>query len=89
MAGSREMVDATALEDKQKQLSGYLTGAFVSAMISLGMRLGLYTAMDGAGHGTLGMPETTIRAIARAVGFEQLRRLDLPHPLNAYYEVRL
>ena len=43
----------------------------------------------GAGHGTLGMPETAIRAIARAVGFEQLRRLDLPHPLNAYYEVRM
>ena len=49
MADPRDIVDSTALQEKQQQLSGYVTGAFVSAMVGLGMRLGLYTALDGAG----------------------------------------
>jgi 2-polyprenyl-3-methyl-5-hydroxy-6-metoxy-1,4-benzoquinol methylase len=49
MATGRSTVDPAALQNKQDQLSGYLTGAFVAAMVGLGMRLGLYRAMDGAG----------------------------------------
>lgn len=42
----------------------------------------------GAGLGTLGLPEPTLRALVAAAGFRRFRPLDLPHRFNAYYEVR-
>jgi hypothetical protein len=43
---------------------------------------------DGAGLGTLGLPEPAMRDLVQAAGFTNFRRLDLPHPVNAFYEVR-
>jgi 2-polyprenyl-3-methyl-5-hydroxy-6-metoxy-1,4-benzoquinol methylase len=42
----------------------------------------------GAGLGTLGLPESKARAMAQAAGFTRFRRLDIEHPINAFYEVR-
>ena len=42
----------------------------------------------GAGLGTLGLPESKARAMAQAAGFTRFRRLDIDHPINAFYEVR-
>jgi SAM-dependent methyltransferase len=42
----------------------------------------------GAGLGTLGLPAERIEAMARAAGFTRFRRLDVDHPVNAYYEIR-
>jgi SAM-dependent methyltransferase len=42
----------------------------------------------GAGLGTLGLPEPALRELVQTAGFTRFRRLDLPHPINAYYEVR-
>jgi SAM-dependent methyltransferase len=42
----------------------------------------------GAGLGTLGLPEPALRELVQAAGFTRFRRLVLPHPINAYYEVR-
>ena len=42
----------------------------------------------GAGLGTLGLPESTARAMAQAAGFTRFRRLDIDHAINAFYEVR-
>jgi 2-polyprenyl-3-methyl-5-hydroxy-6-metoxy-1,4-benzoquinol methylase len=42
----------------------------------------------GAGLGTLGLPEPAMRALVEAAGFARFRRVDLPHPINAFYEVR-
>jgi len=42
----------------------------------------------GAGLGTLGLPEPAMRALVAAAGFTRFRRLDLPHPVNAFYEAR-
>jgi hypothetical protein len=42
----------------------------------------------GAGLGTLGLPESTARAMAQAAGFTRFRRLDIGHAINAFYEVR-
>ncbi len=43
---------------------------------------------DGAGLGTLGLPEPAMRQLAEAAGFTRFRRIDLIHPVNAYYEAR-
>ena len=42
----------------------------------------------GAGLGTLGLPEPAMRELVQEAGFSQFRRLDLPHPVNAFYEVK-
>lgn len=42
----------------------------------------------GAGLGTLGLPEPKMRDLVAAAGFTRFRTLDLPSPINAYYEVR-
>lgn len=40
------------------------------------------------GYGTLGLPEPAMRQLALDAGFTRFRRVDLPSPVNAYYEVR-
>lgn len=42
----------------------------------------------GAGLGTLGFHEQLAREMTRAAGFTRFRRMDLEHPVNAFYEVR-
>lgn len=42
----------------------------------------------GAGHGTLGLPEPAMRALAARAGFTRFARIDLPSPVNAYYLAR-
>ena len=42
----------------------------------------------GAGCGCFGLPEPMMRALTQSVGFTRFRRLDIPHPINNFYEVR-
>jgi len=42
----------------------------------------------GAGLGTLGLPESRAREMASAAGFTRFRRLDVDHPVQAFYEIR-
>jgi SAM-dependent methyltransferase len=42
----------------------------------------------GAGLGTLGLPPERAEALARDAGFTRFRRLDVDHPVNAFYEIR-
>jgi len=42
----------------------------------------------GAGLGTLGLPESRARQMTEQAGFTRFRKLDIDHPINAFYEVR-
>ena len=42
----------------------------------------------GAGLGTLGLSAERAEAMARDAGFTRFRRLDVDHPINAFYEIR-
>ena len=42
----------------------------------------------GAGLGTLGLPESLAREMSERAGFTRFRRLDIDHPVNAFFEVR-
>jgi 2-polyprenyl-3-methyl-5-hydroxy-6-metoxy-1,4-benzoquinol methylase len=42
----------------------------------------------GEGLGTLGLPASKAEEMAVAAGFGRFRVLDVPHPMNAFYEVR-
>jgi hypothetical protein len=46
------------------------------------------SAPDGAGLGTLGLPESKAREMAHAAGFTRFRKLDVEHSVNAFYEIR-
>ena len=46
------------------------------------------SAPDGAGLGTLGMSARRAETMARAAGFTRFRRLEIDHPVNAFYEIR-
>ena len=39
----------------------------------------------GAGLGTLGLPEAGARELALGAGFARFERLDVEHPVNAFY----
>ena len=43
---------------------------------------------DGAGLGTLGLSAARAEQMARDAGFTRFRRLDIDHPINAFYEIR-
>jgi SAM-dependent methyltransferase len=45
-------------------------------------------AHDGAGLGTMGLTETTMRELCAAAGFASVRKLNLDGAINAVYEVR-
>lgn len=42
----------------------------------------------GAGLGTLGLPPERAEAMAADAGFSRFRRLEVDHPVNAFYEIR-
>jgi len=42
----------------------------------------------GAGLGTLGLSEARAEQMARDAGFTRFRRLEIDHPVNAFYEIR-
>jgi 2-polyprenyl-3-methyl-5-hydroxy-6-metoxy-1,4-benzoquinol methylase len=42
----------------------------------------------GAGLGTLGLSASTAEQMARAAGFTRMRKLDIDHAVNAFYELR-
>ncbi|MBK9178089.1 MAG: methyltransferase domain-containing protein [Acidimicrobiales bacterium] len=46
------------------------------------------SAPGGAGLGTLGLHEELARAMTGEAGFSRFRRLEIDHPVNAFYEVR-
>jgi 2-polyprenyl-3-methyl-5-hydroxy-6-metoxy-1,4-benzoquinol methylase len=43
---------------------------------------------DGMGLGTLGFHEEVARKMCEEAGFTRFEPRDIPHPMNAYYEVR-
>lgn len=45
-------------------------------------------ANGAPGFGTLGMPESRLRALLEAAGFHEARRLPVEHPFNVLYQVR-
>lgn len=44
-------------------------------------------AEGGEGLGTLGLPESVLRSLAREAGFSSVRRIEMDNPFNALYEV--
>jgi 2-polyprenyl-3-methyl-5-hydroxy-6-metoxy-1,4-benzoquinol methylase len=71
----------------EEQLGNFTT-PMLYAMSVLSCMSSSLSAAGGAGLGTLGLPEPAMRALVERHGFSRFRRLDLPHPINAFYEAR-
>jgi 2-polyprenyl-3-methyl-5-hydroxy-6-metoxy-1,4-benzoquinol methylase len=67
---------------------GNATTPMLYAMSVLGCMSSALSEPGGAGLGTLGLPEPAMRELVQAAGFTRFRRLELPHPINAFYEAR-
>jgi SAM-dependent methyltransferase len=78
-----------------KSYPSYAENVAQNPMASLMYGFSVLTCMSsalsepgGAGLGTLGLPEPRARALAREAGFASFRRLEVEHPINAFYEAR-
>jgi 2-polyprenyl-3-methyl-5-hydroxy-6-metoxy-1,4-benzoquinol methylase len=70
-------------ENMQNRLSPLLYAVSVISCMSSAL-----SEPGGAGYGTYGLPEPAMRELVERAGFTRFRRLDLQHPINAYYEAR-
>jgi SAM-dependent methyltransferase len=66
------------------------TGPFSVFKLGASLHFCMTTSLSqgGAGLGTVGLPESRVREYCLAAGFKSVRRLDIPNPLNAFYEIR-
>lgn len=75
--------DTFALNASENPMASLMYGISVLSCMSSAM-----SEPGGAGLGTLGLTPAKAEAMARAAGFSRFRRLDVDHPVNAFYEIR-
>jgi 2-polyprenyl-3-methyl-5-hydroxy-6-metoxy-1,4-benzoquinol methylase len=87
--------DGTWLLVDIKAHDSYLANATKNPMASLMYGISVLSCMSsalsepgGAGLGTLGLSAARAEDLARTAGFTRFRRLDIDHPINAFYEIR-
>ena len=86
--GTWLLVDIKAQESlsdniRRNPMASMLYGISVLSCMSSAM-----SSPDGAGLGTLGLPESKAREMAAEAGFTRFRKLDVEHSVNAFYEIR-
>ncbi len=75
--------DTFAMNAKKNPMAPLMYGISVLSCMSSAL-----STSDGAGLGTLGFSEATAEKMAGTAGFSHFRRLDVEHPVNAFYEIR-
>ena len=73
-------------QDHLEQNVGPLGTLFYSCSVLLCMTLSL--AEGGQGLGTMGLPESRLRALTQDAGFSSVHRLPLENPFNSLYEIK-
>lgn len=86
--GTWLLVDIKARDSFAENVEKNPMASLMYGMSVLSCMSSALSTPDGAGLGTLGLPESTARAMTEAAGFTRFRRLALDHPVNAFYEVR-
>lgn len=75
--------DSYAENVTKNPMAALMYGMSVMSCMSSGM-----SEPGGAGLGTLGLPESKAREMTADAGFTRFRKLEIDHPINAFYEVR-
>jgi 2-polyprenyl-3-methyl-5-hydroxy-6-metoxy-1,4-benzoquinol methylase len=83
------IADIDGARDFEANLSERPLSALFYAISVMSCMSSALSEEGGAGYGTLGLPEPAMRRLVESAGFSRFRRIDLPHPVNAYYEARV
>ena len=86
--GTWLLVDIKALDTLEQNMARNPMASLLYGVSVLSCMSSAMSAHDGAGLGTLGLPESKARAMAESAGFTRFRRLDVDHSVNAFYEIR-
>ncbi len=76
--------DTFAENVEQNPMSALMYGISVLSCMSSAL-----SEPDGAGLGTLGLPESLATSMAAEAGFTRFRTLDIDHTVNAFYEINV
>lgn len=82
------LADIKALDTFEENVSRNPMASLLYGVSVLSCLSSAMSAPDGAGLGTLGLPESVARRMAADAGFGRFRRLAVEHPTNAFYEIR-
>jgi SAM-dependent methyltransferase len=86
--GSWLLVDIKARETFTENAAKNPMASMMYAMSVMSCMASALSEPGGAGLGTLGLPESRARAMAETAGFTRFRRLQVDHPVNAFYEIQ-
>lgn len=86
--GTWLLVDIKALDTLEQNLEKNPMAALMYGISVLSCMASAMSEPNGEGLGTLGLPPSRAEAFARAAGFSRFATLDVPHSVNAFYEVR-
>jgi len=86
--GTWLLVDIKARDTLAENIEKNPMAALMYGISVLSCMSSALSAPGGAGLGTLGLPESLARRMTADAGFTRFRRLDVEHPVNAFYEVR-
>ena len=86
--GTWLLVDIKARDSYAENVAKNPMTALMYGMSVMSCMASALSEPGGAGLGTLGLPESKARDMAAAAGFTQFRKLDIDHPINAFYEIR-
>jgi 2-polyprenyl-3-methyl-5-hydroxy-6-metoxy-1,4-benzoquinol methylase len=86
--GSWLLVDIKARETFTENAAKNPMASMMYGMSVMSCMASALSEPGGAGLGTLGLPESRARAMAETAGFTRFRRLQVDHPVNAFYEIQ-
>ena len=86
--GTWLLVDIKALDTFEQNARKNPMAALMYGISVLSCMSSALSEPDGAGLGTLGLSPNVAKAMTERAGFTRLRKLDIDHSVNAFYEVR-
>ncbi len=86
--GTWLLVDIKAHDDFATNAARNPMAAMMYGISVLSCMSSALSEPGGAGLGTLGLSAAKAEQLAREAGFTRFRRLDIEHPVNAFYEIR-
>jgi len=86
--GTWLLVDIKALDTLEQNIAKNPMAALMYGISVLSCMASAMSEPNGEGLGTLGLPPSRAEALARDAGFSSFATLDIPHSVNAFYEVR-
>ena len=82
------LVDIKALDTLEQNVAKNPMAALMYGISVLSCMASALSEPNGEGLGTLGLPPSRAEALAREAGFSTFATLEIPHSVNAFYEVR-